>query len=111
MSPFLCVRQRTTTSHPPKPAAALISRPAQQAAAASQAGTILRPEQKDLFGSGEFIIEAIVAVAAFYLFLVHTFTAEKPFVRPSLFRDRNFAAGVLFISVIGLTYYSSMALH
>ena len=70
-----------------------------------------RGEQKDWFGSGEIIIEAIVAVAAFYLFLVHTFTAEKPFVRPSLFRDRNFSAGVLFVSVVGLTYYASMALQ
>ena len=40
-----------------------------------------------------------------------SFTAERPFVRPALFRDRNFAAGVLFVSVIGLTYYSSMALQ
>jgi MFS transporter, DHA2 family, multidrug resistance protein len=31
-------------------------------------------------------------------------------VRPSLFRDRNFAAGTLFIAIIGLTYYASMAL-
>src|SRR6476659_7396517 len=68
-------------------------------------------EQKDWFSSGEIMIEAIVAVSAFYLFLVHTFTAERPFVRPSLFRDRNFAAGVLFVSVIGLTYYASMALQ
>jgi DHA2 family multidrug resistance protein len=37
-----------------------------------------RGEQKDSFGSGEIVIEAIVAVVAFYLFLVHTFTAEKP---------------------------------
>jgi DHA2 family multidrug resistance protein len=43
--------------------------------------------------------------------MVHTFTADKPFVRPGLFRDRNFAAGVLFISVVGLTYYASMALQ
>jgi MFS transporter, DHA2 family, multidrug resistance protein len=70
-----------------------------------------RGEQKDWFSSGEIMIEAIVAVSAFYLFLVHTFTAERPFVRPSLFRDRNFTAGVLFVSVIGLTYYSSMALQ
>ena len=70
-----------------------------------------RGEQKDWFGSGEIIIEAVVAAAAFYLFLVHTFTAEKPFVRPALFRDRNFAAGVLFVSVVGLTYYASMALQ
>jgi DHA2 family multidrug resistance protein len=70
-----------------------------------------RGEQKDWFGSGEIWIEAIVAAGAFYLFLVHTFTAEKPFVRPALFRDRNFAAGTLFVSVVGLTYYSSMALQ
>jgi DHA2 family multidrug resistance protein len=70
-----------------------------------------RGEQQDWFGSAEIVIEAIVAVAALYLFIVHIFTAENPFVRPALFRDRNFAAGVLFVSVIGLTYYSSMALQ
>ena len=70
-----------------------------------------RGEQKDWFGSGEIMIEAVIAVSAFYLFLVHTFTANKPFVRPSLFRDRNFTAGVLFISIVGLTYYASMALQ
>jgi MFS transporter, DHA2 family, multidrug resistance protein len=70
-----------------------------------------RGEQKDWFGSGEIMIEAVIAVSAFYLFLVHTFTADKPFVRPSMFRDRNFTAGVLFISIVGLTYYASMALQ
>ncbi|MBV8744563.1 MAG: DHA2 family efflux MFS transporter permease subunit [Xanthobacteraceae bacterium] len=69
-----------------------------------------RGEQQDWFASGEIWIEAIIATSAFYLFLVHTFTAEKPFVRPSLFHDRNFAAGTLFIAIIGLTYYASMAL-
>src|ERR1700675_3644828 len=70
-----------------------------------------RGEEKDWFGSGEIVIEAIVAASAFYLFLVHTFTADKPFVRPSLFRDRNFTAGVVFIAIIGLTYYASLALQ
>jgi DHA2 family multidrug resistance protein len=70
-----------------------------------------RGEQLDWFGSGEIIAEAIVAGSAFYLFLVHTFTAPAPFVRPSLFRDRNFAAGILFVFTVGLTYYASMALQ
>jgi MFS transporter, DHA2 family, multidrug resistance protein len=70
-----------------------------------------RGEQLDWFGSGEIWIEAITAGSAFYLFLVHTFTTDEPFVRPSLFRDRNFAAGTLFIAIIGLTYYASMALQ
>ncbi len=70
-----------------------------------------RGEELDWFGSGEICIEAIVAVSAFYLFLVHTFTAEEPFVRPSLFRDRNFTAGMLFVAIVGLTYYASLALQ
>ena len=41
-----------------------------------------RGEIKDWFSSGEIVIEAIIAASAFYLFLVHTFTAKKPFVRP-----------------------------
>src|SRR5712672_2324430 len=69
-----------------------------------------RGEQLDWFGSGEIWIEAIVAASAFYLFLVHTFTADEPFVRPALFRDRNFAAGMAFIFIVGVTYLASLAL-
>jgi MFS transporter, DHA2 family, multidrug resistance protein len=70
-----------------------------------------RGEELDWFGSGEIVIEAVIAASALYLFLAHTFTTDAPFVRPSLFRDRNFAAGSLFIAVIGLTYYASLALQ
>jgi MFS transporter, DHA2 family, multidrug resistance protein len=70
-----------------------------------------RGEELDWFGSGEIVTEAIIAASAFYLFIVHTFTARQPFVSPTLFRDRNFTAGVLFISVVGLTYYASLALQ
>jgi MFS transporter, DHA2 family, multidrug resistance protein len=69
-----------------------------------------RGEQLDWFGSGEILIEAIITASAFYLFFVHTFTAEEPFVRPALFRDRNFAAGMAFIFVVGVTYLASLAL-
>jgi MFS transporter, DHA2 family, multidrug resistance protein len=69
-----------------------------------------RGEQLDWFGSGEIWIEAVVAASAFYLFVVHTFTADAPFVRPALFRDRNFAAGTLFIAVVGVSYLASLAL-
>ena len=69
-----------------------------------------RGEQLDWFGSGEILIEAIIAASAFYLFFVHTFTADEPFVRPALFRDRNFAAGMAFIFVVGVTYLASLAL-
>jgi DHA2 family multidrug resistance protein len=70
-----------------------------------------RGQEKDWFGSGEIWLEAIVAASAFYLFLVHTFTSREPFIGPSLFRDRNFSAGTIFIAIVGLTYYASMALQ
>jgi DHA2 family multidrug resistance protein len=70
-----------------------------------------RGEELDWFGSSEIVIEIIIAASAFYLLLVHTFTADTPFVRPSLFRDRNFTAGIVFIAIVGLTYYASLALQ
>jgi DHA2 family multidrug resistance protein len=70
-----------------------------------------RGEQKDWFGSGEIWIEGIIAGSALYLFLIHTFTSSEPFIRPALFRDRNFVAGTIFIAVTGLTYYASLALQ
>jgi hypothetical protein len=50
-------------------------------------------EQLDEFSSPEVVIEAVVAGLAFYLFLVQTFTARKPFIDPAIFRDRNFVLG------------------
>ncbi|HWX50778.1 MAG TPA: DHA2 family efflux MFS transporter permease subunit [Roseomonas sp.] len=69
-----------------------------------------RGEQLGWFGSGEILIEAVVAASAFYIFLVHTFTAERSFVNPRLFLDRNFSLGMIFIFVVGITYLASLAL-
>jgi MFS transporter, DHA2 family, multidrug resistance protein len=69
-----------------------------------------RGSQLDWFSSLEILIEAVIAVSAFYIFIVHTFTTERSFVNPRLFLDRNFSVGILFIFVIGITYLASMAL-
>ena len=42
-----------------------------------------RGEQLNWFGSTEIIAEAIVAGTAFYLFLVHTFTADPAVREPA----------------------------
>jgi DHA2 family multidrug resistance protein len=70
-----------------------------------------RGEEKDWFGSPEIVIETLIAAAAFYIFLVHTFTASRPFLRPDLFKNRNFVAGTFFVFIVGLTYYASLALQ
>jgi DHA2 family multidrug resistance protein len=69
-----------------------------------------RGAQLDWFSSLEILVEATICVSAFYIFLVHTFTAREPFVNPRMFLDRNFSVGMLFIFIIGITYLASMAL-
>ncbi len=69
-----------------------------------------RGEQLDWFSSGEIMIEALVAAAALYVFVVHSFTSRTPFVNPRLFLDRNFALGMVFIFIVGISYLASMAL-
>jgi DHA2 family multidrug resistance protein len=69
-----------------------------------------RGAQLDWFSSLEILIEATVCVSAFYIFLVHTFTAKDSFVNPRLFGDRNFSVGMLFIFIVGITYLASLAL-
>jgi MFS transporter, DHA2 family, multidrug resistance protein len=64
----------------------------------------------DWFGSREIVIELVLAALALYLFLVHMFTAEKPFIEPGLFKDRNFAAGLLLIFMVGVMLLATMAL-
>jgi DHA2 family multidrug resistance protein len=69
-----------------------------------------RGEQLDWFSSGEIVVEALICAAAAYIFLVHTLTARRSFVNLSLFRDRNFCVGMLFIFLVGITYLASLAL-
>lgn len=69
-----------------------------------------RGDALDWFSSREIVIEAVLAGLAAYLFLVHMFTADKPFVEPGLFKDRNFAAGILLIFMVGVMLLATMAL-
>ena len=71
-----------------------------------------RGEIKDWFGSGEIIIEAVVAASAFYLFIVHTFTARKAVRAASICSATAISPPAsIFVSIVGLTYYSSLALQ
>jgi DHA2 family multidrug resistance protein len=69
-----------------------------------------RGEELDWFASGEIIIEAIVAAGAFWLFLVHTFTVKEPFVKPAMFRDCNFSAGLVFVLIVGVVLFAPLSL-
>jgi DHA2 family multidrug resistance protein len=64
----------------------------------------------DWFDSTEVVLEAATAALAFYLFMVHMFTAQKPFIEPKLFADRNFVAGLLLMFTVGVLLLATMAL-
>ncbi len=69
-----------------------------------------RGESLDWFASAEVVAEAVLCVLALYLFTVHIFTHEHPFIEPGLLRDRNFALGLVFIFVVGIILLATMAL-
>jgi DHA2 family multidrug resistance protein len=65
---------------------------------------------KGWFSAGEIQIEAAVAALAFYLFLVHTLLAPRPFIRLALYKDRNFLSGNILIFVVGIVLFANLAL-
>ena len=69
-----------------------------------------RGEQKDWFGSTEIVVEAVLAALGLYLFLVHVWLAEKPFITPRIFADMNFTSGFLVMFAVAMVLLSSSAL-
>jgi DHA2 family multidrug resistance protein len=64
----------------------------------------------DWFNSPEIIIEAVLAGVGFYLFIVHMFTSEKPFIPLAVFKDRNFSCAALMMFATGTIMMASSAL-
>jgi len=69
-----------------------------------------RGEHLGWFASPEIVAEAILSILGFYYFFAHSLTTDEPFVRFALFKDRNFIGGCIFMAVIGLALFSTMAL-
>ena len=67
-----------------------------------------RGEHLDWFDSGEIRVYALVCALAAYLMVVHMATARDTFIRPSLFRDRNFAIGSIFSMMIGVVAFATI---
>ena len=65
---------------------------------------------KDWFNSGEIKLETAITTLAFYLFVAHTLTAQRPFIRLALYKDRNFLTGNILIFVVGIVLFATLAL-
>src|ERR1700755_2354038 len=69
-----------------------------------------RGEQLGWTESNEIIAEFIVSIIGFYYFFAHSLTTPKPFIQFAVFKDKNFVGGCVFMAVMGLVLFSTMAL-
>lgn len=51
-----------------------------------------------------------LVISGFWIFVVHSLSAESPFIDLRIFKDRNFTMGCLFMFLIGITLFSGLAL-
>jgi MFS transporter, DHA2 family, multidrug resistance protein len=68
-----------------------------------------RGEQLGWFESSEIIAEFIVSIVGFYYFFAHSLTTARPFIQFAIFKDKNFVGGCVFMAVMGLVLFSTMA--
>jgi DHA2 family multidrug resistance protein len=71
---------------------------------------LARGVRLDWFDSTEIIIECLVAACAFYVFVFHCVTTPSPFLNLSLLKDRNYAIGLLLVTIYGMLNFTPMVL-
>ena len=69
-----------------------------------------RGQDQDWFSSREIIVEAVLGGLGLYLFVVHLITAERPFLSPRLFGDRNLSVSLAVMFAVGMILLASSAL-
>lgn len=69
-----------------------------------------RGNRQDWFHSIEIVIEAGIALLAFYLFLSHSLTTKTPFLNLKHLKNRNYALGLIFVTIYGMLNFTPMVL-
>jgi len=69
-----------------------------------------RGQRLDWFEAPEITLEAVGAALAFFLFVSHSLTAERPFLNLGLLKDRNYALGMILVAVYGMLNFTPMVL-
>lgn len=71
---------------------------------------LARGVRLDWFESTEIVVECIVAAIAFWIFVVHCATCERPFLNPRLLKDRNYVIGLVLVTIYGMLNFTPMVL-
>ena len=69
-----------------------------------------RGQRLDWYESPEIVLETAGAAIAFYLFVAHSLTAERPFLNLRLLLDRNYALGLVLVGIYGMLNFTPMVL-
>ena len=71
---------------------------------------LARGVRLDWFESTEIILECLIAAVAFYIFLFHSLTTQQPFLNLKLLTDRNYAIGLVLVTIYGMLNFTPMVL-
>ncbi len=69
-----------------------------------------RGQRVDWFDASEIVVTAVAAALAFYVFLAHSLTAERPFLDLRLLFNRNLTLGYILVSMFGMLNFTPMVL-
>jgi MFS transporter, DHA2 family, multidrug resistance protein len=71
---------------------------------------LARGVRLDWFDSAEILLECLLAAIAFYVFIVHCLTTKAPFLNLYLLCDRNYAVGLVLVTIYGMLNFTPMVL-
>src|SRR6478735_7090754 len=69
-----------------------------------------RGQRLDWLESPEIIAEICIALLAFYVFLAHSLTTDRPFLNLRLLLDRNYALGLVLVLIYGMVNFTPIVL-
>lgn len=71
---------------------------------------LARGQRLDWFDSAEIQVTLIVTLLTTYAFLVHSFTAARPFLDLRLLKDSNYSLGLVLVTIFGMLNFTPMVL-
>jgi len=69
-----------------------------------------RGQRLDWYDSGEIWIATLTAIIAFYVFLTHSLTTDRPFLNLRLLLDRNYSLGLIMVTMYGMLNFLPMVI-
>jgi DHA2 family multidrug resistance protein len=69
-----------------------------------------RGQRLDWYESTEIIVETGIAALAFWVFLAHSLTARAPFLNLRLLLNRNYALGLVLVTLYGMVNFTPIVL-